>query len=315
MKLLVLGASDIFARRVLPGLAALGVTGLEVASRSGRRPAVPAHLPVLWHDDPAAALARSPAETVYVSTENSRHAPLALAALESGRHVIVDKPAFLDFPTAERAANLAAQKNLVLAEATVWTEHPRPAAALAAFAAAGSAPTRLSAVFSFPPLPAGNFRHRSDCGGGALFDLGAYAASPGRVFFQAEPEQVSCRILSRGPEVDTAFVCQMLYPGGKSFTGTFGFDTGYVNRLDILGPALAATMDRAFTPPPNAALTLELNAPSGQTSQTTPPTDAFARFFQRVFTAIDTGHGQPLTDALLTDARTLARLRQAAVGE
>jgi predicted dehydrogenase len=313
VKLLVFGASDIFVRRVLPGLAALGVTGLDVVSRSGRRPAIAA-LPVVWLDDPARALACSPAGIVYVSTENSRHAPLALAALASGRHVVVDKPAFLDLADAEGAANLAAKKNLVLAEATVWADHPRPAAALSAFAAAGSSPARLSAVFSFPPLPAGNFRHRSDCGGGALYDLGAYAASPGRVFFKAEPEQVSCRILSRGPEVDTAFVCQMTYPGGKSFTGTFGFDTGYVNRLDILGPSLAATLDRAFTPPPNAALALDLNAPTGQTSQTTPPADAFACFFQRVFAAIDTGHGQPLADALLTDARTLARLRQAAAG-
>ncbi|KHK01109.1 Gfo/Idh/MocA family protein [Desulfovibrio sp. TomC] len=312
MKLLVLGASDIFARRVLPNLPDLGVTALTVASQSGRRPDIPAGLPVAWQDDPATALAHSLAEVVYVSTENSRHAALALAALESGRHVIVDKPAFLELADARQAANLAAQKNLVLAEATVWADHPRPAAALAAFAAAGSAPARLSAVFSFPPLPAGNFRHRADCGGGALFDLGAYAASPGRVFFAAEPDHVACRILSRGPEVDTAFVCQMTYPGGRSFTGTFGFDTGYANRLDILGPSLAAAMDRAFTPPPNMALALELNTPAGPSTQTSPPADAFTRFFQRIFAAIRTGHGQPFADALLADARTLARLRQAA---
>ena len=40
--------------------------------------------------------------------------------------------------------------------------------------------------------------------------------------------------------------------------------------------------------------------------------DPIIAFFQRVFAAIDTGHGQPLADALLTDARTLVRLRQAA---
>jgi len=312
VRLLVLGASDLFARRVLPILPGLGVASLDVASRSGRRPEIPAALPVVWFDDPATALAQSPAAVVYVATENSRHAALALAALESGRHVVVDKPAFLDFPTAERAVNLAAQKNLVLAEATVWADHPRPAAVLDAFAAAGSAPARLSAVFSFPPLPDGNFRYRADCGGGALNDLGAYAVSPGRVFFGVEPEHVVCRILTRGRQVETAFVCQMIYPGGKSFSGTFGFDAGYLNRLDILGPALAASMDRAFTPPPAAALTLTLNAPAGQTIQTSPPADVFARFFSRAFRAMAAGRGQPLAEALLTDARALARLRQAA---
>jgi predicted dehydrogenase len=310
VKLLVLGASDIFARRVAPGLAALGVTGLDIVSRSGRRPALPPELPVRWHDDPTAALAASPAEAVYVSTENSRHAPLALAALETGRHVIVDKPACLTLPEAEQAANLAAKKNRTLAEATVWAEHPRIDAALAAFAAAGSAPTRLSAVFSFPPLPPGNFRHLAARGGGALADLGAYAASPGRVFFGSQPEHVACHILSRGPEVETAFVCQMLYPGGRSFTGTFGFDTGYANRLEILGPALAASLDRVFTPPPNAALDLCLNAPTGSTVQTCPPADAFARFFARAFAAMAHGHDQTLAAALLTDARTRARMQE-----
>lgn len=312
MRLLVCGASDIFARRVLPNLPGLGVTHLEVASRSRRRPDIPAGLPVVWHDDPDAALAASPAEAVYVSTENSRHAALALAALQSGRHVVVDKPAFLDLPTAEGAADLAARKNLVLAEATVWADHPRPAAVLEAFAAAGSAPTRIAAVFSFPPLPAGNFRHRADQGGGALFDLGAYAVSPGRVFFGAEPEHVACRVLSRGEQVETAFVCQMTYPGGRSFSGTFGFDTGYVNRLDILGPALAASMDRAFTPPPAASLPFAYNAPTGQTVRDTPPADAFARFFRRAFDAMAAGHGQPLAEALLADARTLSRMRDSA---
>ena len=77
-----------------------------------------------------------------------------------------------------------------------------------------------------------------------------------------QPDTVACQILSRGPEVDTAFVCQMTYPGGRSFTGTFGFDTGYANRLDVLGPNLAASLDRVFTPPPGAALELACNTPT-----------------------------------------------------
>lgn len=312
MKLLVLGASNIFARRVLPNLPGLGVMGLDIVSRSGRRPDIPAGLPVSWHDDPVDALAASPAEAVYVTTENSRHAALALAALASGRHVVVDKPAFLELADAQRAVNLAVKKNLVLAEATVWADHPRPDAVLDAFAQAGSVPTRIAVVFSFPPLPVGNFRLRAACGGGALFDLGAYAVSPGRVFFGAEPDHVSCQILSREEEIETAFVCQMTYSGGKSFSGTFGFDTGYLNRLDILGPALAASMDRAFTPPPTASLPLACNTPTGQTVRNIEPADAFARFFRRAFDDMAASKSQPLAEALLADARTLSRLRKSA---
>ncbi|MEA4856496.1 Gfo/Idh/MocA family protein [Solidesulfovibrio sp.] len=316
MKLLVCGGSDIFFRRVLPALPGLGVAAVEVASRSGRRAPAETPLPVTYADDALAALERSPADAVYVSTENSRHAALALAALESGRHVVVDKPAFLDLPTAERAAELAAKKGLVLAEATVWADHPRVAAIRDAFAAAGSEPTRLSVVFSFPPLPAGNFRHDPSCGGGALPDLGPYAVSPARVFFGAAPDNVTCRILARGEAVETAFCCLLTFPGGKSLAATCGFDTGYANRLDVLGPGLAAAMDRAFTPPPGAALPLHLNAPAGARTETIPPADAFAAFFGRAFAAMDkgAGAGDGLREDLLADARALAMLRKSASG-
>lgn len=315
MKLLVLGGSDIFFRRVLPVLPGLGVTAVDLASRSGRRPPAEPGLPVRFFDDPAAALARSPAEAVYVTTENSRHAALALAALESGRHVVVDKPAFADLETAENAAGVAARKGLVLAEATVWADHPRLEGLRRAFAEAGSAPTRLAAVFSFPPLAAGNFRHRPEYGGGALFDLGPYAASPGRILFGAEPDEVFCRILAQGPLVETAFSCLLLYPGGKSLTGVFGCDTGYANRLEVLGPGLAASLDRAFTPPPGPALTLGLNGPAGPQTVAFEPADAFAGFFGRAFAAMDAGKGEGLAADLLADARVLARLRRAAGGE
>lgn len=312
MKLLVCGGSDIFARRVLPGLAGLGITSVDVASRSGRRPQGPPGLPLRFFDDPALALAQSDAPVVYVSTENSRHAALALAALESGRHVIVDKPAFPDTATAEKACDLAAQKNRVLAEATVWPDHPRAVALAAAFAERESAPTRLVATFSFPPLPPGNFRHRPELGGGALYDLGPYAASPGRIYFGGEPEEVLCRITARGPAVETAFTCLLVYPGGRTLAGTFGFDTGYVNRLDALGPGLAAAMDRAFTPPPGASLSLALNSPAGAQTLPSVPADAFVAFFARALAAMERGNGEVFARDLLADARVLARLRRSA---
>ncbi len=312
MRLLVLGGSDVFARRVLPNLAALGMTSFCLASRSGRRPQTASDIPIRFHDSPEAALAHSPADVVYITTENGRHGALALAALESGRHVIVDKPAFLDPTMAERAVDLAARKNLVVAEATVWAEHPRLAGLRRAFAEIGSEPARLSAVFSFPPLRPDNFRHVAALGGGAVFDLGPYAVSPGRVLFGTEPEEVFCRALSRGPEVETAFSCLLVYPGGRCLSGLFGFDTGYANRLGVLGPELAVSMERAFTPPPGAALSLDCNSPRGRETRNFDPADAFGLFFRRAFDAMRKGGGALFAEALLADARTLARLRRAA---
>jgi predicted dehydrogenase len=259
------------------------------------------------------ALERSEAQAVYISTHNSLHSRLVMDALDSGRHVAVDKPAFLNTTEATAALDLARSRGLVLAEATVWNEHPRAAAMKRLFEAEGG-PTRLSACFSFPPLPPGNFRMDKALGGGALLDLGPYAVSPGRFFFGCAPQEVCCHRLdaSDGPggdsRAETAFACLLTYSGGRSFTGVFGFDTGYANTLQVLGPILAARMDRAFTPPPDQRLEIECNGPRGSARESFEPADAFALFFTRFFAAIRAGDGLQFAQALREDSQALARL-------
>lgn len=313
MKLLVLGVSALFRRRVLPVLAAAGVSSLDVCSASQIPCDAPPGLTLRAFSSYAEALDRSEAQAVYISTHNSLHPGLALDALASGRHVAVDKPAFLTAAEAEAALNLARSRNLVLAEATLWSEHPRAAAMKRLFEADGG-PTRLSTCFSFPPLPPGNFRLDKALGGGALLDLGPYAVSPGRFFFGCAPQSVSCRRLgtSGGPGdksgVETSFACLLTYPGGRSVTGVFGFDTGYVNTLQALGPGMTARMDRAFTPPPDQPLELERNDPRGAERDIFAPADVFALFFSRFFAAIRTGDGSDFALALREDSQALARL-------
>lgn len=307
MKILVLGHSAIFRRRVRPALSALGLTDVEVASRSGGREGA-----VQDYDDYATALSRSGADLVYVTTVNAGHDDLALAALDGGRHVVVDKPAFVRPDTAERAADLAARKNLLLAEALVYADHPRLALARELFSGPGQAATRIMAVFSMPPLPPDNFRHRAGLGGGALFDLGPYAASPGRLFFGGEPEHVRCRALSRAGEVDTAFSVELDYGAGRCLSGLFGCDAGYANRLAILGPDAAIDLERAFTTTPDLVTALRGSSGGRPLETSVPGADSFALFFQRVLSSIDAHRQAALAEDLLADSRTLFRLRRAA---
>jgi predicted dehydrogenase len=260
-------------------------------------------------------LDQSGARAVYVSTHNAGHAALVMAALDRGKHVAVDKPAFTNLEDARRAVDLAASKGVVLAEANVWSLHPRVEAARRLFSESGGA-SRLQASFSFPPFALGNYRLERKLGGGALLDLGPYAISPGRVFFGLAPEHTECRILSRSANqesgVDTAFACMMTYPGGCAFTGVFGFDTGYVNTLQIQGPGMSACLDRAFTPPPDARFALDANTPGGGVRLEIEPADTFALFFARFSRAIRTGEGGDLARELVEDAIVLGALSASA---
>jgi dTDP-3,4-didehydro-2,6-dideoxy-alpha-D-glucose 3-reductase len=313
MKLLVLGVSDIFRRRVIPVLASAGVSSLDLCSASHIPCEAPAGIPTRTFSSYAEALVRSDAQAVYISTHNSLHSRLIQDALANGRHVAVDKPAFLSATETEAALDLARSRGLILAEATVWNEHPRAAAMKRLFERDGG-PTRLSACFSFPPLPRGNFRMDKALGGGALLDLGPYAVSPGRFFFGCAPQEVTCHKLwtadAPGSDsvVETSFACLLTYPGGRSFTGVFGFDTGYANTLQALGPGLAVRMDRAFTPPPDQHLEIECNGSRGPERESFAPSDAFAIFFSRFFNAIRAGDGLDFAQALREDSQALAKL-------
>lgn len=314
MDVLLLGYSDLARRRLIPALEGLQMGNLEVASRSAAQPGQPGWPPpasTRAFTDYRIALEQSSAPLVYISTINSAHAEWAERALESNKHVVVDKPAFLSLEEAERLTALARERNLCLAEASVWGFHRQVQRVHDVFAEAGSRVERLSAVFSFPPLPDDNFRYRPDCGGGALWDLGPYAVTPGRHFFGCEPDEVRGSVLARRGGVDTAFSVMMDYPDGRSLVGQYGFTTGYSNSLELLGPGVAVSLAPAFTSPPDAPLLAKVNTPERRWTFEVPASDSFALYFERLISDIQSENHEAWRGALLEDARTLDRLRRA----
>lgn len=305
MRILMLGNSEIGQRRVLPAFARCGIGHVDIASRSSATAVSwPEGMDGIVFDDYATAISHSNADLVWVSTVNSLHAQLAKVALDSGRHVVIDKPATTTLSEALLLADLAQRRNLILAEATVYAFHPQIKAARKFFTDTGSAPSQIQAAFSFPPLPPGNFRHRPDLGGGALLDLGPYAMSLGRIFFDAAPDEVICRRL----DGDLGFNLLATYPGNRSVTGHFGTTTGYVNRLTLLGPQVTVTMDRAFTTTPDLVCQLAATANNAAATVEVPAADSFALFMAAVLEAVERKEGETLLQAMLDDAKAIARL-------
>jgi len=316
--LLILGCSSIVRRRVLPAAAAVPAIGrVSVASRSRGAGVADSFAgtdgpPLGWFRDYDEALASSGADLVYVSGVNAAHAQWVLRALEHGRHVVVDKPAFPDLETAETAVRLARARGVGLAEATVFTWHPQAAALKALTDEAEAGATRATATFSFPPLPAGDFRYRAACGGGSLYDLGPYAAATNRLLFGTAPAAVHCAVLTRARGVDTSFSVLLTHAHGGSLAGHFGFVTAYRNRLSVLTRSRAMDADRVFTTPPDLACALRVREDRTDREVPIPAADAFARFLASFAAAAAGGGFEPFERALLEDAALVARLRRAA---
>ena len=94
--------------------------GLEKAVLTGATDMNPARkeaaeaLGLKWYDNMDAVLADPEVDAVYIATNNASHAALACAALEAGKHVIVEKPAATNVAEAEKMVALAAAKGLSL---------------------------------------------------------------------------------------------------------------------------------------------------------------------------------------------------------
>lgn len=312
MRLLILGYGSVVRRRVLPAArASAAFDAISVASRShgAARP----EEGVAWYTDYGDALAASGADLVYVSGVNSGHHEWIVRSLDRGCHVMVDKPAVPDAATAEAVVALARQRRRGIAEATVFAFHPQVARITALIAGDDPASTRVTAVFSVPPLPPADFRYRGDCGGGCLSDLGPYAVATNRLVFGEAPDDVSCRVLTRAAGVDTSFSVLMTHRSGASIAGHFGFVTAYQNRWSLLTDRRTVDVDRIFTTPPAVQGTARVGDDAGERLVALPAADAFVEFM-RAFTCAVTRGGDfgPFESALLADAALLDRLRGAA---
>src|SRR6266404_8023711 len=125
MRLLILGYSSIAQRRVIPAAAqTAAIREVSIASKSRLEPKEGWPKRGHFFVDYDIALRESQADIVYVSLPNAMHEHWVLAALASGKHVLVDKPAMTTREACERGVKQARRSGRMLAEATVFNYHP-----------------------------------------------------------------------------------------------------------------------------------------------------------------------------------------------
>ena len=129
----VLGCSGFARRRSIPAMMQSKSTVLvAVASRSRERAeSFSKHFSLSkaydsYHD----LLNDSEIEAVHIPLPNAMHCDWAVAALQNGKHVLVEKPFATSFDAAEAMVSLAQQKNLRIMEAFMWPFHPQHKKAL-----------------------------------------------------------------------------------------------------------------------------------------------------------------------------------------
>lgn len=313
MHVLFLGYSSLVRKRILPVLGQLPqITRVSIA-KAGTHAWDESTVGVVHerYEGYEAAERQCRPDLVYVSTVNSAHHTLAKTWLEKGYHVVIDKPATLSLADTQELLAVAVDRNVLVAEATVYTFHPQVALIRDAFRAAGSAPRYMTAQFSFPPLAATDFRYRANLGGGALFDTAPYAVSLGRTFFGDLPTTVLGTCNERTNDgLCISYSVLLQYPGGRSLVGHFGFTTQYSNRLGLLGDTVAVDVDRIFTTPEAAENSITVRCQTSTTVTVCPPANSFVLFFNHLFASLAKGDHGRFADDMRYDAQVTQSLRK-----
>jgi len=156
---------------VLQAAAARDVTRAEAIGPAGRA-----------YGDYEALLADPDVDVVYISLPNDLHRPWTLAALAAGKHVLCEKPLGLSLAEAREMHEAATAADRLLVEAFWYRWHPRTRrleqlAAEGAFGAIASVEADFSFDADWSGAAAGDIRLDPVRGGGALYDVGCYAAS------------------------------------------------------------------------------------------------------------------------------------------
>ncbi|MFK2931790.1 oxidoreductase [Dyella agri] len=126
--------------------------------------------------DAAVALADPRLDVVVIASPNDTHAPLARAALEAGKHVVVDKPFALDLAQARELADIAERERRVLSvfQNRRWDSDFLGVRQVMETGRLGKVTHLESHIDRFRPQVRARWREQAGAGSGLWYDLGPH---------------------------------------------------------------------------------------------------------------------------------------------
>jgi predicted dehydrogenase len=266
------------------------------------------------HGSYEALLADPEVEAVYIPLPNSLHVEWTLRALESGKHVLCEKPLSRHSDPVEHVFNEADRHGLLLMEAFMYRHNPQTRRLQELVAGGAIGRLRLiRAAFSFNATDPSNIRLSAALDGGALMDVGCYCVSGARLL-GGEPERVFAEHALGGDGVDVVMAATLRFPGEVIGHFDCGLALASRDELEVVGEDGSLFVDdpwHARTP------LIELRRDDGVERIEHEPEDSY-RLEAENFSRAIRGEAEPLlgrADAL-GQARTIEALyRSAETGE
>jgi predicted dehydrogenase/NADPH:quinone reductase-like Zn-dependent oxidoreductase len=218
----------------------IGRSGLALADYA-KRHAIPA-----VDTSPDAALRNPDVDAVLIATRHDLHAPLALAALNAGKHVFVEKPLALTVDDCASIADAAAAAGRVVMVGFNRRFAPASQRVREAFRPVLEPKTVIYRV-NAGLLPPDHWLRDPDEGGGRLVGEGVHFLDWARWFLAADPVSIHAASIRRDGLVDADNISiAMEFAGGSLATIHYcsqGAPGVGKERIEIFGGGRAAVLD------------------------------------------------------------------------
>jgi len=317
----ILGCAAIAKRAVIPGIrASRNGEAVAIASRDhgkARRTAEEFDIPKAYGSYEE-LLADETIEAVYIPLPNHLHMEWTIRAIQSGKHVLCEKPLALTAIEAEAMRLAADSAGVQLAEAFMYRYNPRNERIKEVLRSGEIGEIRgIHGTLTFNSTgDRDNFRFQRDWGGGSLYDIGCYPISAARFFLEQEPEAATVHALFSEEHggVDMMASGLIEFQGGVALTFDCAMWAAFRDTLEILGSEGRIYMSPAFGGNDFTVWTKD-----GSRSVKTPEVNQYAlqaeRFADSVFgnalplfPPSDAVHNMRVIDACLKSARERARV-------
>jgi predicted dehydrogenase len=255
-------------------------------------------------------------DAIYNPLPNHMHVPWTLRAMESGKHVLCEKPIALSATEAFQLIAARDANRVKVGEAFMVHTHPQWLRAREILHSGEIGSLRaFNFVFSYTNRDPHNIRNRADIGGGAIMDIGCYPIHTSRWVFGAEPRRVSC-LIEKDPQFGTDRLSSAIldYPGGHAVFTCSTQMTPY-QRAQIFGEAGMIEIEIPVNAPNHQETRINVRTGDGSRTETIPVCDqytlqgdAFSRAILEdgpVPVSLENAvHNMAVIDALFASART-----------
>jgi len=311
MKILFIGYSKLFKNKIIPVLNQLiEIEEIHIAKFKDQE----------WSDEYKQLVCskvflydsyeqgiNSNVDIAYISSVNSDHYNSAKKTLSKHIHTIIDKPAVLSVD--ELISLFFMQSpNLLLAEANVYTYHPQFEKIKEILQLYNSEIRTINVLFSIPPLEFNNFRYKKELGGGVVNDMGPYAVSIGRYFYNEEPKDVIFNV-EKINDIEISLDIILKYSKHQSVIGHFGFNSQYVNSMTILTDNTKIDVNRVFTVPDDSSAEIKVKYKNEEFIHSVYKSNSFYLFFKDIFNSINNGDYTKFKNSMWADCKTLEFIR------